>query len=380
MPTQSPNTSSRRLIPEKTVELWNAFAALDILGPETWIWSPPIGVDQVTGVPTNSRLLKKVFVLELKAPAIIDPSPPGSRDFVIDTDQLVRYVKDYVHSGCPDPLYVLPHAPWKNAPDSLVPPQFSPANRRQFPNWTYTVRASYLYRYLRLRTLEANRQRSAPETKLPAHPTVRLFTSRPKYRLDMCAPPWPHRPKRLARWPWKYWGITDCPGSCTCGALLYEPSGPTLPKRRLRSCPTVYEAYQVLRDCKEPPGVALRAKALERPDAEEAPWLYYWHWLESWAGRRPWPKDMDDLLDDEVGRAELDDGLPSESDWQPVSDLELTADRLSEVFRVMFTDDDRIDDSIDDGRSPGGVGDPFDSPQRNTQIIAFADSAQDARP
>lgn len=126
-----------RLIPEKTVELWTAFALLDYLGQDTWIWARTSHADQDVWTPD----LQKFFMLELKAPeASSDPY------FTIDRIQLDRYVSGYANAVHPDVIYVLPVPWWSKAPrlNPIPPVSADPRIRRCFADWSYVIRATDL--------------------------------------------------------------------------------------------------------------------------------------------------------------------------------------------------------------------------------------------
>lgn len=130
-----------KVIPEKTVELWTAFALVDQLGPDTWIWSRTKYVDQDAWTPD----LRKWFVLELKAPEG-DPSPY----FKIDIEQLRNYELGFSQGDHPDVLYVLPDYPWRSVPTAATrPPSLAaPSVRRSFAGWAYVIRASALLGFI----------------------------------------------------------------------------------------------------------------------------------------------------------------------------------------------------------------------------------------
>ena len=126
-----------RLIPEKTVELWTAFALLDYLGQDTWVWSPTHYEDQ--DVWTGD--LKKFFMLELKV-----PEDCRRRIISIDRVQLDRYVDAYRRREHPDVIYVLPDPPWCSAPSAGVGviKVADPVIRRSFADWSFVIRATAL--------------------------------------------------------------------------------------------------------------------------------------------------------------------------------------------------------------------------------------------
>lgn len=139
-----------KLIPEKTVELYTAFALEDTLGRDTWIWSRAAGADQ----DFANSALRKWFVLELKAPeATKDPYIP------IDVKQLDAYRNGYMSRQHPDVLYVLPVPPWRSIPPNPViypswlasfvfPAAAHPSHRWTFRCWSYVIRASLLWQLL----------------------------------------------------------------------------------------------------------------------------------------------------------------------------------------------------------------------------------------
>ena len=132
-----------RLIPEKTVELWTAFALLDYLGQGTWVWSPTSYEDQ--DVWTED--LKKFFMLELKA-----PEGARNRPITINRIQLDRYVDAYRDGQHPDVIYVLPDPVWMDPPRRRHPFRFGrwppwsarPSIRHSFASWSYVIRATAL--------------------------------------------------------------------------------------------------------------------------------------------------------------------------------------------------------------------------------------------
>lgn len=149
--TNSENaTPMPKLIPEKTVELYTAFALQDTLGRDTWIWSRAVGQDQDFG----DSALRKWFVLELKAPeAAQEPY------ISIDIKQLDKYYNGYTNGAHPDVLYVLPVPLWRSIPPQPMycfsfpgrfyfPAVAHPRHRWMFRCWSYVVRASSLWRLL----------------------------------------------------------------------------------------------------------------------------------------------------------------------------------------------------------------------------------------
>lgn len=139
------------MFPEKTMELWTADALVSILGQNTWIWSPVDGADQLAWDPS----LRKLFVLELKAPDVAPGRSAGSpwspfTYFRIDLKQLDRYATRYESGAIPDVVYVLPSPRQWNIPSGATdqPLWAHPNNRRSFPTWTYAVRASELHEAL----------------------------------------------------------------------------------------------------------------------------------------------------------------------------------------------------------------------------------------
>ena len=126
-----------RLIPEKTVELWTACSLVDVLGPDTWIWSPARYVDQEVW----DGKFRKAFVLELKTPEYA-PTPY----ITIDRKQLRRYVAGFGSSLHPDVIYVLPDALWFSAPKSkrVSSKNTHPKYRRGFAAWSHTICATDL--------------------------------------------------------------------------------------------------------------------------------------------------------------------------------------------------------------------------------------------
>jgi len=118
-----------KLIPEKTVEIWTSFALVDLLGPDTWIWSRTSYAEQDAW--TGS--LRKWFMLELKAPE--DATDPY---ITIDLIQLKSYVSGFSAGTHPDVLYVLPDPPWRSTPAAgpTPPPAADPRARRSFSAWS----------------------------------------------------------------------------------------------------------------------------------------------------------------------------------------------------------------------------------------------------
>ena len=234
-----------RLIPEKTVELYTAFALVDYLGQDTWIWSPTRGEDQ--DIWTED--LQKFFMLELKA-----PEDSNNRGITILRDQLDRYVdayknkKDHLDVIHPDVIYVLPHPPsslahmccnpwypahlcrdprypahmccnpWypaqlrRNWPHALAHPNI----RRHFADWSYVIRATDLQQLID----------DQSTGKQPA--TCRLSGS------DQYSPP----------------------GKCV---LTYHRG---LPDERWHDVEPLGEFLLKMRSCTEPVGTAMRGKSL----------------------------------------------------------------------------------------------------------------------
>lgn len=151
---------TKRIIPEKTVELWTACSLVDVLSPDVWIWSRPDGVDQDVWAPD----LRKWFVLELKAPIAPSHTPPkkwqGWTKFIIDLEQLRTYLSLFggAKSQLPDAVYVIsdpslapypwnipPGTPSHNRPTKAA----HPLNRWKFPSWSYAIQATSLAWLLR---------------------------------------------------------------------------------------------------------------------------------------------------------------------------------------------------------------------------------------
>lgn len=144
----------KKIIPEKTVELWTACSLVDILSPDVWIWSRPDGVDQDIWAPN----LRKWFVLELKAPIELGgPSTKwqGWMKFIIDLEQLRNYLSMFgsAPGQLPDIVYVISDPslaayPWNIPPGTPNRNQtFMPAhpdNRSTFPSWSHAIQATSL--------------------------------------------------------------------------------------------------------------------------------------------------------------------------------------------------------------------------------------------
>ena len=126
-----------RLIPEKTVEIWTACSIIDLLGQDTWIWSPARGEDQ----DVWHGSLSKFFVLELKA-----PDHGMHRRITIDLQQLRKYVAGFQANEHPNIMYVIPDPPWSSVPEvGISPPRAAhPMYRRGLPGWSYVVSATDL--------------------------------------------------------------------------------------------------------------------------------------------------------------------------------------------------------------------------------------------
>ena len=313
------------MIPEKTVELWNAFALRDTLGPNTWIWSPPRSVDQTAGIVNTSDVdtseLRKMFLLELKAPY---RSNTDELVFDIGTEQLTKYVLHFVSRKSPDVLYILPYPPWDNPPSSVLPTAANPTMRTAFARWAFVVRASHLYRLIRIH------HSNSGTNELPKNPTVHLKYPRPIHlghyydtRLweDTTFWDWPQTPVPTAR-----------------TTLCYRPrqGRSTDPVRYGFECPTLSHFLLLLRRCREPRGLAFRSRALIRE----------------------YPQQHDPFKDvyrpslDSSDSYVLDDELPSEGDWPADVDLELTDENLRAASTALLgtTADDRDRDVDGDDR------------------------------
>lgn len=310
-----------RLIPEKTIELLNAFALRDILGPDTWIWSPPRDVDQSTGIADTSEFLK-IFLFELKAPR----QSSSNREVLFDikTKQLKRYVDLYRAGMKPDVMYVLPYTPWNKPPTSIMPPEADPKILDHFAAWTFVIRASHLYRLLRIVTVSG-------QSPLPGQVTVHLeYPSRHLsryywYRLWNETPFWqclPHLYPRVAT-SLRYNAIASTPPSNLQSASFL--------------CTTLCHTLHAIRNCTEPRGVAFRSERCSRYDSlsndpfKELLWFY----IEAISS----------------GIRDLEDELPTEAAWGDDFDLPLMDDSLGDGTMARFApgaDDDDRDQDIDD--------------------------------
>lgn len=204
-----------KLIPEKTVEIWTAFALVDHLGPDTWIWSRTSYVDQDVWTPD----LRKWFMLELKAPED-DANPFIS----IDLAQLNSYVDGYRRRRHPDVLYVLPDPPWRRPPLARATPPLAadPHVRRSFSAWSYVIPASHLQALL---------------SHGPAKTSARI--------------------------------------RCSANTVEYRSKGPGSRLLASATVPTLHSVLAQVRLCIEPAGFALRSPAtltVVRSDAYE-PWI-----------------------------------------------------------------------------------------------------------
>ena len=320
--SSSPASKTKaRLIPEKTIELLNAFALRDILGPDTWIWSPPKGIDQATRIADTSEFMK-VFLFELKAPR------QSSNDyevlFDIDTKQLQGYVDLYRTERKPDVLYVLPYTPWNDPPTSIMPPEADPRVLNEFAGWTFVIRASHLYRMIRIVTATGT-------SPLPIQPTIHLE--------------YPSRHVHSPFWHYNYWDETPFwqyrpplyPPFAT--ALRYVPSTKGAPKLRSASilCTTLSHMLHALGHCTEPRGVAFRSKRCHRYVSRATDPFKDLLW--------PYREAIASSIRD------LDDGLPTEAAWGNDLDLLLTDDSLGDETMARFilgADDDDRDRDIDD--------------------------------
>ena len=326
---QSNPASKARLIPEKTVELWNAFALRDILGPNTWIWSPPKGMDQAAGLVEASRL-KKVFFLELKAPYRSPSNLTAEVDFQINTEQLRKYVSHYVPATMSDVLYVLPYTNWHNPPSSILPPEADPEIRTGFTEWTFVIRASHLYRFLRMVRIRSG-HRALPKSatvhlKVPHQ--LDLSSSRDSDRLweETESPFLPWAPRPSARAWLRY---------CTnhTNTAYYESS--------FIDCTTLSHVLHLLKYCQERRKIAFRSLDYARDG--------------------PLPNDpFIDLCSRYIGvsdSSEWNDQIPSEREWPEDVDLDLTDDNLNAASNALFVPNAyERDRGVDDDHRPRDEG------------------------
>ena len=334
--SQSNSSSKARLIPEKTIELWNAFALRDILGPDTWIWSPPRSIDQSAGLVDTSQL-KKVLLLEFKAPYKFQPGPPYTLSFDIKASQLARYVREYSNKKIPDVLYVLPYTPWNSPPSNILPTEANSRVHRSFAKWAFVVRASHLYRLLRIVHFNTNK-RALPETA-----TVHLLHPQSIVGHGWCH--WHFYPNLpLCTESWKdeaFWDASPPIMSTSLTVLYSSAKSKTPPYEDTICCTTLLHVLTLLKHCSEVRGIAFRSSDLMRDHSRQY--------------------DQFDLLygpsiDRETGS--LDDGIPSENEWRNDVDLLLADESLLETSNALLTasDDDvpvpRDDVPDEDAASP----------------------------
>lgn len=331
-----------RLIPEKTVELWNAFALRDVLGLSTWIWSPPTGTDQVARVVDTSRL-KKVIFIELKA-----PNRPGNSAtdilFQIDTAQLTRYVRHYVDGTIPDVLYVLPCTPWIDPPSTVMPAEAAPEMRLSFAQWTFVARASHIYRMLRRVRLKAN------ITHLPRTATVRMSRRRSPmtYSSGHVARAWEER----VYGPWPRFLL---PTRWTSLCYRTSPVPATSSYRCCMACISLWDALHLLGLCTEVRSISFRSAQVVRPGLRRRrdPFAYLCSQrIEDW--------------DDGV----LIDGLPSEGEWPVAVELALTGPTLRDASRALVPYDGDERDGDDDREDRPRVDTPDDDAPTRRSLLA----------
>lgn len=329
-----------RLIPEKTVELWNAFALRDVLGPSTWIWSPPRGTDQAASVVDVSRLRKVIF-LELKAPSQPDHSTTDSVLFQIDTAQLTRYVRHYLNRRISDVLYVLPCTPWKHPPAVVLPAEAAPEMRLSFAQWAFVARASHIYRLLRSVRLNAGHMH------LPRTASVRL-TRRlmpMTYSVERIAHAW----REPVPGPWRHiWYLTKWTELC----YRTNPALATRSNQRCIRCISLWDVLHYLALCIEIRSTSLRSGQLVRPEPQRR--------------HDPFVDLCFRRIEDEGARV-LVDGLPSEAEWPTDIELTLTDRTLRIASRALVTyDGEQLDGDDDRDNRPRVDTQDDDAPTRRS--------------
>ena len=131
----------------------------------------------------------------------------------------------------------------------------------------------------------------------------------------------------------------------------------------LYGCPTLFEAFQVLYECGEPLGVALRSDRYCLRRHSPNPRVVGMAWSE--------PSGYQEV---EWLSPSIDDGLPPDSAWPEDEDLELTDDILRELYALMFSRDYGNGNGLDGDDLDNVRADPADElNQTNLQVVCIVD-------